>query len=253
MEAWREKLQSGDTDAAWNLFIERYRNLIFAVIRRTLKDEDDIADVFSDVCADLSDHSLSLIAKQPESGKARFSTWLVTVVHHRAIDWVRHREGRRRIVVPNGLTPLQHEIFHRVVAEHRSHAEAYELIRQRTPSSLSFGDFLKEVTATYKVLDTNHKGVGRYFPGPPIEIVKAEPDPHSALLLTESSEQLSRAMQALSPDERLAVQLFIVDELSAASVATIVGWPNAKAVYNRVSRALERLRRELETLGVKQA
>jgi RNA polymerase sigma factor (sigma-70 family) len=252
MEAWREKLAAGDSDAAWNLFIERYRNLIFAVIRRTLKDEDDIADVFSDVCADLSDNNLSRIAKQPEAGKARFSTWLVTVVHHRAIDWVRHREGRRRIVIPDGLSPLQQEIFTRVVAEHRSHAEAYELIRQRSNASLAFGDFLKEVAATYKVLDASGKAVGRYFPGPPLEIVKAEPDPHSALLLNESSEQLSRAMQVLSPDERLAVQLFVVDELAAASVATIVGWPNAKSVYNRVSRALDRLRRELELLGVKQ-
>lgn len=252
MEVWRAKLASGDGDAAWSLFIERYRNLIFAVIRRTLKDEDDIADVFSDVCAELSDNNLSRISNQPESGKARFSTWLVTVVHNRAIDWVRHREGRRRIVVPDGLTPLQDEIFHRVVAEHRSHAEAYELIRQRSPNSLTFGEFLKEVSATYRILDANGKAVGRYFPGPPMEIVKPEPDPHSAFLLTESSEQLSRAMKILSPDERLAVQLFVVDELSAAAVATIVGWPNAKAVYNRVSRSLERLRRELESLGVKQ-
>jgi DNA-directed RNA polymerase specialized sigma24 family protein len=83
-----------------------------------------------------------------------------------------------------------------------------------------------------------------------MEIVKEEPDPHSAFILSESSEKLKRAMQILSPDKRLAVQLFVVDELPAASVAAIVGWPNTKAVYNRVSRALERLRRELESIGV---
>lgn len=250
MEAWRASLKAGDSDGAWTLFIERYRNLIFAVIRRTLKDEDEIADVFGEICADLSENKLARIARQPESGKARFSTWLVTVVHHRAIDWIRHREGRRRIVIPEGLTRLQREIFNRVMAEHRSHAEAYEMIRQRSGEPFSFGEFLREVAATYKVLASSGKTVSRYFPGPPMEIVKDEPDPHSAFILSESSEKLKRAMQILSPDKRLAVQLFVVDELPAASVAAIVGWPNTKAVYNRVSRALERLRRELESIGV---
>ena len=250
MEAWRAKLAAGDADAAWDLFIARYRNLIFAVIRRSVKDDDDIADVFGELCADLSTDKLARLAAQPEEGKARFSTWLVTVVHNRTIDWVRHREGRRRITAPHSLSSLQAEIFHRVVREHRSHPEAYELIRQGH-LTLSFSDFLKEVRATYGVLQRDGKLVGRYFPGPPLEIVRAEPDPHDFLLLAESSDQIARAMQILSAEERIAVQLFVVDDLPAAAVAKIVGWPNAKAVYNRVPRALERVRHALEGRGVK--
>jgi hypothetical protein len=48
----------------------------------------------------------------------------------------------------------------------------------------------------------------------------------------------------------MAVQLFIIDEIDAATVARTVGWPNAKAVYNRVHRALDRLRSEVERLGL---
>ena len=249
MESWRASLASGDNESAWNLFIERYRSLIFAVIRRTLKDEEDVEDVFSEVCANLSENSLSLIASQPESGRARFSTWLVTVVHHRAIDWIRHREGRRRFSSPDGLSARQEQIFHRVVREQRSHAEAYELLRQRDDVDLPFGEFLKEVRATYKIINADGRGVGRYFPGPPIELIRAEMDPEASAMLLDDSEQLSQAMRILPEDERLAVRLFVVDELGAAAVAKIVGWPNAKAVYNRVSRALERLRRELESHG----
>jgi DNA-directed RNA polymerase specialized sigma24 family protein len=58
------------------------------------------------------------------------------------------------------------------------------------------------------------------------------------------------ALQSLSADERLAVQLFVVDELPAVEVARIVGWPNAKAVYNRVYRALAQLRLRLEGEGL---
>ena len=35
------KIQAGDPEAAWDLFIERYRRLIFAAIRFHAKDYDD--------------------------------------------------------------------------------------------------------------------------------------------------------------------------------------------------------------------
>jgi DNA-directed RNA polymerase specialized sigma24 family protein len=57
-------------------------------------------------------------------------------------------------------------------------------------------------------------------------------------------------LSAQPADVRLAVQLFVVDELKAADVATMVGWPNAKAVYNRVTRALTAMRGALEAEGV---
>ena len=48
----------------------------------------------------------------------------------------------------------------------------------------------------------------------------------------------------------LAVRLFVVDGLRAAEVALIVGWPHAKAVYNRVERALRAMRAALEDQGI---
>jgi DNA-directed RNA polymerase specialized sigma24 family protein len=49
----------------------------------------------------------------------------------------------------------------------------------------------------------------------------------------------------------VAVQLFVIDELPAKDVARIVGAPNAKAVYNRVYRALAAAREELERAGIR--
>jgi DNA-directed RNA polymerase specialized sigma24 family protein len=68
--------------------------------------------------------------------------------------------------------------------------------------------------------------------------------------MSECASGINAALQTLPPDERLAVQLFVVDGIPAASVAKIVGWPNSKTVYNRVSRAVARLRPELERLGI---
>lgn len=247
MDVWRATLANGDPTKAWDLFIVRYRRLILSVIRRSIADADDVSDVFGEVCADLSSDNFRRIAGHTDSGKARFSTWLVTVVHHRTIDWIRHRDGRRRIAVPAGLSPLQEKIFNRVICEQHSHVAAYELIRQQPDSNLTFRAFMKEVTATFQTLErVSGKTVTKYFPGQPATIEQAQPGPDDVLMSSDSSDKLHAALETLSPEERLAVQLFVVDEMPADAVARTVGWPNAKSVYNRVYRALGVLRRELQ-------
>ncbi len=220
MESWRASLTAENTEAAWDDFITHYRRLILATIRRTLGDDDDVVDVFAEVCANLSADNLTRLRRHDESAGARFSTWLVTVVHHQTIDWVRHREGRHRVRPPAGLSSLQQQIFQRVFDERRSHVEAYEQVAMH------------------------------YFAGPPIISQQIDETPEDAAIAAESQSQLRTALEILAPEERLAVQLFVVDEVSADQVARIVGWPNAKAVYNRVYRALAELRKELERRGV---
>jgi DNA-directed RNA polymerase specialized sigma24 family protein len=129
--------------------------------------------------------------------------------------------------------------------------EAYELIQQGAETDMTFAAFIKEVTNTYRVVErVRGKVAMHYFAGPPIISQQIDETPEDAAIAAESQSQLMTALEILAPDERLAVQLFVVDEVSADRVARIVGWPNAKAVYNRVYRALADLRKELERRGV---
>jgi len=99
MEGWAAELVSGRLDAAWDAFVDRYRRLIFAAIRHYAQDYDDVMDVFAQVCAALREGDLWRLrtyAAQPDH-RARFSTWLVTVVRHLTVDWFRHRDVRRRL------------------------------------------------------------------------------------------------------------------------------------------------------------
>src|SRR5438552_2254687 len=101
MEGWAAELASGRPDAAWDLFLDRYRRLIFAAIRHYAQDYDDVMDVFARVCEALREDDLRRLrtyVAQPDH-RARFSTWLVTVVRHVTVDWFRHRDGRRRLSV----------------------------------------------------------------------------------------------------------------------------------------------------------
>src|SRR6184192_2634410 len=161
MEGWAAELESGKPDAAWDLFLDRYRRLIFAAIRHYAQDHDDVMDVFARVCEALREDDLRRLRAfaAQQDHRARFSTWLVMVVRHLTVDWFRHRDGRRRLsVVAQGLPPLRRRIFEHVFLDQRSHIEAYELIHAGDVPTLTFREFLSELRATYHAVSTGRRG-----------------------------------------------------------------------------------------------
>ncbi len=262
MESWRAKLEEGHPEGAWDLFIERYRPLILVTIRRMISDREDVFDVFAHVCHALFAHDLARLRRfrVDVARPAEFSTWLVTVVHNLVIDWLRQRDGRPRLKVPAALSPLQQCIFRHVFVHQRSHLEAFELVRGApdgdTPSGasaneLSYGAFLKELAETYRIVERSHsRGAMRYLAGPP-PLAEHEGAGLDGLDLSAIRTRLAGALGSLCPEERLAIQLYVVEGLAAADVARTLGWPNAKAVYNKVYRGLAQLRASLERDGVR--
>jgi len=95
MEDWAVELRQGRPEVAWDLFVSRYRRLIFAAIRHYAQDYDDVMDVFARMCEALREDDLRRLrvyVQQPDH-TARFSTWLVTVVRHLTVDLCRPTAG----------------------------------------------------------------------------------------------------------------------------------------------------------------
>jgi RNA polymerase sigma factor (sigma-70 family) len=256
LDAWMVELRRGRSDAAWDRFLDRYRRLIFAAIRYYAQDYDDVMDVFAWVCEALRKADLKRLRSYIEqsSHTARFSTWLVTVVRHLTIDWFRHRDGRNRLsTVAAGLPLLQRGIFEHVFLNHKSHVEAYELICATETPALSFREFRTALRAMYRVVMAGRRGSVLRELGvpPPADEVLAQPDGPSATDTAEQSQLIERALGQLGPEDRLVVELYVIDKLPAKAVAKIVGLMNSKAVYNRVYRALAVLREQLERAGVR--
>jgi RNA polymerase sigma factor (sigma-70 family) len=188
---------------------------------------------------------------QQSEHRARFSTWLVTVVRHLTVDWFRHRDGRRRLsAVADGLPALRRRIFEHVFLDHKSHVEAYELLRAGEAPALSYREFQAELRATYRSVTDGRRGrllreLGAVAPP------ETEPDAPTDTEPGESRAELERALGSLTPEDRVAVQLYVIDELPAEAVAKVLDLPNAKAVYNRVYRALAALREGLERAGLR--
>ena len=249
MDPWLDELQAGRAEAAWTLFIDRYRRLIFSAIRHFATDADDVMDVFAHVCESLRRDDLARLrryADAPSSG-ARFSTWLVTVVRNLTVDWFRHRDGRPRRAPPGNLTPLQQRVYQCVFVDGNSHDECFGRLQQSDGPTLSAHDFAEALRVTYRVVGPGGAGPRRAMP----ELLgSALPSPEEDAVAGDGAQRVARLLALLDATDRLAVQLFVVDELPAAEVARIVGWPNAKVVYNRVSRALVKLRGDLQRAGL---
>lgn len=241
---------AGDPHAAWRLFEERYRRLILATIRRLVPDRERVEEVYADVCAALAGGDLARLRRYTKESGAAVSTWLVVVVRNLAVDWLRRTEGRRRVSIPAGLEGLRRDIYLALCIEGLPPVEAYELARTRNGLVLSFPEFLREIRALRSAHPCPDSLPGRRpEPVPALEeIAVPSGDPAEVMDL---ARRLDAALATQPDDVRLAVQLFVVEELKASEVAALVGWPNPKAVYNRVRRALEAMREALEREGVR--
>ena len=139
MEPWLLELSEGRTQAAWDLFAERYRRLMLATIKRLVPDHDAVMDVFSTVCQALTANDFARLRRYSGQNPqcASVATWLVAVVRNLTIDWLRQHEGRRRPTVPAHLSSLQQEIYRAVCLDGSSHVEAYEIIQSRSAPGLT--------------------------------------------------------------------------------------------------------------------
>src|SRR5690242_4137734 len=231
MDDWIAELRRGQPERAWDLFLAGNRGLLFAVIRHYVREYDDVMDAFTYVCDELRAHDLRRLRAYVDEveHRARFSTWLVTVVHHLIIDLVRRRDGRSRpSALERQLPPLRRQIYERVFVDNRTHIEAYEMIRARDAPALTYREFLTELRATYRDASAGGRLRLRGDKSDGLtesEMATAVTDP------SEAAERLEEALMSLTPKDRLAVQLYVIEDLPAADVARIIGLPGAKAVY----------------------
>jgi RNA polymerase sigma-70 factor (ECF subfamily) len=116
-----QRIRAGDRSAVDDLY-ERFRRPAFALARRILADdalaEDVLQEVFLSVWRDPAAY---------DRGRGSVASWLLTVVHHKAVDAVRREESQRRrqarseedlaLSEPVARRDVDEEAWARVVAE----------------------------------------------------------------------------------------------------------------------------------------
>src|SRR4051812_1731392 len=147
------RIRAGDRDAVDDLY-QRFRRPAFALARRILADDILAEDVLQDVF-------LSVWRNPGAFDRARGSlaSWLLALVHHKAVDAVRREESQRRrqsragdelvLTAPNEARDVETEAWTRVVSERVRGALAVLPTAQREALTLAYygGYTQREVAA----------------------------------------------------------------------------------------------------------
>jgi RNA polymerase sigma factor (sigma-70 family) len=254
VEGYVQHLLAGDSEKAWRVFLDQYGRLILAVIRRYHSDYDDVMDAYSHVCEKLSENDLARLRRFEQRGvvNAGFSSWLIVVVRNLVVDGLRQTQGRREHRPAAALSALENELSQLIFHEQRSHAEALEMLRQRSAQPISEKEFHAMLRTVHRFM-FQRPGPRNWRQDAPPELEGEAAGPDAAVARQETAEVLAQLLAALPADTRLAVQLFVGEDMPAADVARVVGWNNAKAVYNGVYRALAELNKQLRNRGISRA
>jgi RNA polymerase sigma-70 factor (ECF subfamily) len=89
-EELRARLAAGDEDALAEVY-DLFSPLVYGLARRVTADSEAAGDVTQEVFVGLWERPLSF---DPAKGSLR--TWLATLAHRRAVDWVRKESRHRR-------------------------------------------------------------------------------------------------------------------------------------------------------------
>src|SRR4051794_34048831 len=147
------RIRAGDREAVDDLYT-RFRRPAFALARRILADdvlaEDVLQDVFLSVWRDPGAF---------DRARGTFASWLLAMVHHKAVDAVRREESQRRrqsragdelvLAAPTEARDVEAEVWTRVVSERVRGALAVLPKAQREALTLAYygGYTQREVAA----------------------------------------------------------------------------------------------------------
>jgi DNA-directed RNA polymerase specialized sigma24 family protein len=257
-----EMVLAGST-AHWHAFVDRYAGLIYSVVRRQLfvEDEDEVRTVFADILEALYRGKLAEFR-----GSSELSTWLIVVSRGKALDHLRHLQGRRKN--PQGydtLSPFEREVFRLYHVEGLAFdAVIHSLQSAGMPANAEMiahavlkiestldRHYLRRLEADSKApaLGVVSGRLLEFLNHMDIQRESADDDPSVEFLDRDATERMAARIRellaGLSEEERAIVHLRYEEGWTAQRIAEERGLPGQRRVYTILDGVLKKLRKGL--------
>ena len=250
-----------DPHHAWELFTQRYADVIFSYLRHLGFDYDETMDRFVYVCQKLCEQDFRRLKSVRYAGSyGDLTPWLRKVIKNLSINWVWSTEGRRRLLKPITRLPArQQRIFELYFWKGlcpSALCEQLQLEHQQTdlPEVLDALESLFSLLSQKKLwrLMSNLMRMRREMSlddvdeetGIGMEPAEGGPNPEEALMEREEEERMNRALSNLDSQERLMIQFRYEEGMVVSEIAELLR-ASEKEVQSTLKGALQKVRRLL--------
>jgi RNA polymerase sigma factor (sigma-70 family) len=252
------RLLAEDPDRGWREFIDGYTPMLLALIERAgIADRDEAMEIYVQACERLAAHDYKALRRRdPSIGS--FAGWLAVIVKRVAVDWVRSRAGRRRMFAAiREMDRFHQRLFELFYWDARRPAEAAELLGVAMKQEVTLDQVFAALERIDGALSARHRSelislaarsqaavsLDANADTLPIEPPAPDLDPETLLRARERSEQLTRALAALPPEDAVIVSLKFVEGLTRAQIQRFLRLP--ELTEHRVRTIVATLRARL--------
>lgn len=249
---------------AWRVFIDRYADAIFSLIRSLGFDYDQAMDRFVFVCEKFCEKDFRRLKTIKYAGsRGDLTPWIRQVVKRLCINWAWSEDGRKRLLKPIAqLGPLEQRVFELYFWQGLTPSAIEERLRQEhfadvesTPVFEALDQILSRISekklwrlisnlarARGSVsLDDVNEETGMAWDGP-----ADQADPEIDLIHREQDRILQRALQHLPERQVLVLQFRFEHALSIKEVAEIMRLEEPE-VRRMIDNSLGLLRKQLKS------
>jgi len=247
------RLSSVDAGPAWVEFLDRYSALIIQTASQFEYRQDRSSECFLYVCEQLNEDGFRRLLKFNTKGKAKFKTWLGTVVFNLCVDWHRHEFGRATLLPAiSALPAFDRAVYRLVIEQGRNKETSFQMLRA------DFPDLTRElvesaVIRVYSLLTPRQRwqvtvrnrrwqlARGRFSEDP----VQRLPDPGTGPEVQTQKQQdietLQDAMVCLPARQRLLLRLRFQEGLNLKKIAELTQLGDTNRAWRHLQAALKAL------------
>jgi RNA polymerase sigma factor (sigma-70 family) len=252
------RLSSTDAGVAWVEFLELYAPLIMSTASQFEYEQDRINDCFLYVCEQLNDAGFRRLLKFDTAGRARFRTWLGSVVFNLCVDWHRREYGRATLLPAISALPAFDQSVYRMVVEQGMDKETcFQSLRADFPD-LTRELIARAVARVWALLtprqrwqiSVRNRGRKQARASSSQEYFEWLPDPamgpDAVAEQRQAFESLQDAMSRLPAEQRLLLRLRFQEGLTLKKIAQLKYRGDVNVAWRRIHAATDALFRYLQ-------
>lgn len=254
------RLSSADAGPAWSEFLDIYAPLIMKAALQFEYRQDRSNDCFVYVCEQLNDNGFRRLLKFNTAGKAKFETWLGTVVFNLCVDWHRREFGRVTLLPAiSALPAFDRAVYRLVIEQNLSKEESFQTLRGDFPD-LTRELVERSVLRVYSLISpkqrwqiaVRNRSRRRTRANDSQWRLEQIPEPGSGpeenAQLQQDLDSLKTALGHLPARERLLLYMRFQQGLSLKKIAELAQLGDSSRAWRQIQASIDALLRQIKTL-----